>query len=95
MTIGGDWICAINKEEIKVWDWVGNELHSVTFDRKLVCMAAYEDLLVIVYHSNIPMLDAQSYNMAIFEVNSKSMKCIRDTLILSTPSVSLKWFGFS
>lgn len=24
VAIGGDWICAVNSGEIKVWDWVGN-----------------------------------------------------------------------
>lgn len=24
VAIGGEWVCAVNKGEIKVWDWVGN-----------------------------------------------------------------------
>ena len=77
MAIGGDWICAVNKDEIKVWDWVGNELHSVSFDRKFMCMAACEDLLAVVFHSSIPMWGASFYKMLLFEVTSKTIKCIR------------------
>ncbi len=56
----------MNKDEIKVWDWVGNELHSVSFDRKFICMAAYEDLLAIVYHSSVPLWGASFYKMLVF-----------------------------
>jgi hypothetical protein len=58
-------------------------------------MTSYEDLLVIVYHSSLPMWGAQSYKMLIFEVTSKTMKCIRDTIVPAKISVALKWFGFS
>lgn len=66
VAIGGEWVCAVNKTEIKVWDWVGNQLHSVAFDRRFVAMAAYQDLLAIVYHSSLPMWGAQSYKMILY-----------------------------
>ncbi len=58
-------------------------------------MAAYEDLLAIIYHSSLPMWGVQSYKMLIFEVTSKSMKCIKDVIIPCKQNVALKWFGFS
>jgi hypothetical protein len=60
-----------------------------------MAIAAYEDLLVIVYHSSLPMWGAQSYKMLIYQVTPYSIKCIRNTNLPSKPTVPLKWFGFS
>ena len=38
IAIGGGWVAGINEEEIKVFDFGGNELHSLSFDRRFVAM---------------------------------------------------------
>lgn len=38
MAIGGGWIGVINVEEIRVFDYGGNELYCMDFDRRFVTM---------------------------------------------------------
>jgi hypothetical protein len=51
---------------IVVVDHGGNQLRRLEFDRKVVAMAAYEDLLVVVFHDGVPMWGCQSLRMAIY-----------------------------
>lgn len=41
VALGGSWVAAINNEEIRIFDYSGNELHCLCFDRRFVTMEAY------------------------------------------------------
>lgn len=76
-------------------DFSGNELHSLSFDRRFVTMEAYEDLLVVVYHSTMPMWGCQSLKMRIYKINPFAVKVEREAKMPIRPNSLLKWFGFS
>lgn len=52
---------------------MGNEMKTVSFDRLIVAMAAYENLLAIVYHESIPIDGSQCLAMQLFFVNSDKL----------------------
>lgn len=95
VAIGANWVAAINHEEIRVFDYAGNELHSICFDRRFMTMEAYEDLLVVVYHGTLPMWGCQSLKMRIYNITPFAVKVERDVSVPIRPNSILKWFGFS
>jgi hypothetical protein len=58
-------------------------------------MEAYEDMLVVVYHSTLPMWGCQSIKMRIYKITTFSVKVERDVNVPIRPNSILKWFGFS
>jgi hypothetical protein len=78
-----------------VFDYSGNELHTISFDRKIVAMEAYEDVLAVVFHSGLPMWDCQSFKMRIYKVNEFTFQNEKDVMLSMNSNSRLKWFGFS
>ena len=95
IAVGGDWVAAATDEEIRIMDYRGNELHSVAFDRRMVTMEAYEDMLVVVYHSALPMWGCQSLRMLVLRVGRNKVERERDVMVPLRARSQLKWFGFS
>jgi len=58
-----NWVAIANDQEIKVLDIMGNEMKTISFDRLIVAMAAYENLLAVVYHESIPIDGCQCLAM--------------------------------
>lgn len=58
-------------------------------------MEAYEDLLVVVYHHNLPMWDCQNLKMRIYNITLLSSHFVKDTIIPMKFQSRIKWFGFS
>jgi hypothetical protein len=50
VTIGTNWVAVASDREIKILDMSSHELRSVAFDRQIVAMRAYENLLAVLYH---------------------------------------------
>ena len=50
VTIGSNWVAVASDREIKILDMSSHELRSVAFDRQIVAMRAYENLLAVLYH---------------------------------------------
>ena len=70
-------------------------MHTISFDRHFVSMAAYEDLLVIVYHTGPPSWGTQVLDMKILRIEKTRAFHLG---IASVPLVYesyLKWLGFS
>jgi hypothetical protein len=88
-------VAACSTEEIRVFDYCGNELHCICFDRRFVAMEAYEDLLVIVYHSSLPVFGCQALKMRIYRITSSTVSIDRDVPLVIQPNSILKWLGFS
>lgn len=65
---------------------MGNEMKTVSFDRLIVAMAAYENLLAIVYHESIPIDGSQCLAMQLFlstVTNFKSLAMYQHHMSLS------------
>ena len=60
----------------------------------IVSMTAYENLLCIVSHNGLPMLEAQNLKMKIIDV-SKNYHTILETEVPLTPGSNLFWINFS
>jgi hypothetical protein len=58
-------------------------------------MAAYEDLLAIVYHSSIPLGESNVFEMKVYNIGDQIFKLIRKTIMPVKSEEELKWFGFS
>jgi hypothetical protein len=95
IAIGGNWLAACSKDELKILDYSGNELHSLCFDRRMVTVEAYEDLLAVVYHGGLPLWGCQSLKVRIYRIGVDAVKLERDTVIPLKPNSFLKWLGFS
>lgn len=93
--ISGHWVGVINKEEIKVFDIAGNQLHSICFDRKMVAIEAYENKLVVFYHCGVPVWGCQSLMMNVYCVTVSSSTFSHQCLLHLHPNSLLKWVGFS
>lgn len=81
-----------------MFDHGGNQLRSIAFDREVVELAGYEDLLAVVYHDGVPMWGCQSLRMQIYRINSNlggesSLVC--STFVPLKLQSVLKSFGFS
>lgn len=89
-----------NVSEIRFIDIAGNLIRSVCFDRPILTMQAYENLLAVVYHESIPMYDSQLLAMRLFNVNQFSVAEFSDCHVpLTVPETGVKgcvlrWFGF-
>lgn len=66
---GYQWMAVANDQEIKVVDVTGNQIKTIAFDRLIVAMAAYENLLAVVYHESIPIEGSQCLSMKLYVVN--------------------------
>lgn len=77
-----------------IYDLAGNFMSSISFDRKFVAMAAYEDILAFAYIDSVPMFGCQNIRMNIWNINGvvESMESICVSL---RPSSVVKAFGFS
>lgn len=47
-----------------------HEIRSISFDRLIVAVRAFENILVVVYHEGVPFLGAQQLAMQIFLINN-------------------------
>jgi chromosome transmission fidelity protein 4 len=68
---------------------------ALAFDRQIVAMQAYENLLVVAYHEGIPMWGCQNISMHIFSINSSNVVKISESHVPIQPQSTLRWFGFS
>lgn len=68
VALSGNWIAIASASEIRIVDLAGNLIQSFTFDRVILAMRAYENLLAIVYHESVPMYESQMLAMKIYNV---------------------------
>lgn len=54
---------------IMIFDLAGNFTNSISFDKKFVAMAAYENLLAFVYHDSVPVFGCQNLRMNIWNID--------------------------
>jgi hypothetical protein len=54
---------------ILIFDLAGNNVNNIAFDRYVVQIAAYENLLAVAYVDSIPMFGCQNIKMNIWNIN--------------------------
>ena len=84
-----------NDSEVKIFDFSGNEIGCICFDRQILALEGYENLLSIVFHEGIPMWGCQCISMQLYCIHGLSMLKISESHIPIRPQSTLKWFGFS
>jgi len=50
VTLSGNWLAVANSSEIRILDISGNHLKNICFDRPILSLQSYENLLAVVYH---------------------------------------------
>lgn len=56
LTMGTGWICiATSLSTLRLFSYASIEILSISFSAPIVCLAAHENLLAIVYHTSIPL----------------------------------------
>ena len=95
VALGANWMAVANFSEIKFFDLSGNQIKSVCFDRIILEMDAYENLLVVVFHESIPIDKSQNLAMQIFSISNYNALPITRCHVPVSPEYILRWFGFS
>lgn len=101
VALSGNWMAVANTSEIRFYDIAGNQIKSICFDRPIIAMEGYENLLAVVYHEGVPIYESQLLGMKIFTVNQFEILNISYChLPLTLPERGekgsiLRWFGFS
>ncbi len=98
--MGSGWVAAgrfKENSEIRVFDMIGHEIRMLSFDRPVVAMRAFENVLVVVYHESVPMWDCQQLAMQLYMIDSQirlvnSISCAH---VPVTRKSLLRWFDFS
>ena len=82
-----------NKKIIRIIAPDGNEDQMFGFNKPVVGMSLYENLLAIVYHDCAPFSGCQMLRVQIMNLSNREVVDDRD-IVLSQDS-KLRWFGFS
>lgn len=100
IAMGSGWIAAakvIMSSEIRLFDMIGHEIRTFSFDRQLVAMRAFENILAVVYHESVPMYDCQQLAMQLYMIDSqiRQVTPIASAHVPVTRKSLLRWFDFS
>jgi hypothetical protein len=98
--MGAGWIAAgkfMQSSEIRVFDMIGHEIRTLSFDRPVVAMRAFENVLAVVYHEGVPMWDCQQLAMQLYMIDSqiRQVNSIASAHVPITRKSLLRWFDFS
>ena len=91
---GSEWVAVALESKVLVLDLAGNNIRNIAFDKSFIAMAAYEDLLAIVYIDSIPLWGCENLKMNVWNMGGINDN-IENISIPLKPSSSLKAFGFS
>ena len=92
--IGSIWCAAATDFNfLRIFNLVGIELNVINYEKPIVCMAGYENLLAYIMHDSVPIFGTQNLKLIIIDVNT--MKVIKECPLPVTPYSTLSWFGFS
>ena len=97
VTMGVGWVAVANDELIRVFNLMGHPVNSIAFDRQIVAMHGYENMLAVVFHEGVPIWGAQQLAMQLFMIDAERQQFrLVDTLhVPIKPGQQLKWFNFS
>jgi len=78
---------------VRLFNLEGEEFFVLGVAEEILGLAAYENLLAIVYHSGLPIRDCQTISMRIYDM--VSMRVVSESRIPITPGSILERFDFS
>lgn len=55
VAMGAGWIAVATDSAIRIFDIASHEIRCISFDRPLVALRAFENMLVAVYHESVPL----------------------------------------
>ncbi|CAI2383333.1 unnamed protein product [Moneuplotes crassus] len=92
----GSTFCAVSTDSnyVRFFSLEGVQTFMMSCFHSVVCMAAYENLLCVVSHNGLPMLEAQNLKLKIIDT-TKNYACIVETEVPVTPGATLQWMNFS
>lgn len=78
-------------------DYGGHHIKSISMDRSLVTITAYENLLVVAYHEGVPMWGSQciAMNLYFIDSNPNQIKIVNSNHIPVRPTSTLTYLQFS
>ncbi|CAD5122780.1 DgyrCDS11187 [Dimorphilus gyrociliatus] len=95
LCIGEKWIAlATDLNFIRLISISGVQLQVFCSPGKIVCMSAFQDQLMIVYHKGIPYDCQSSLAIKIMKI-AKTFKCEYVEQLCLSPASSLSWIGFT
>lgn len=74
VAIGGGWVAVATKVDIRIFDFGGNEITVISFDRNFLSMCAYEDQLVIAYSASLPLASSHLFELKSYKITLQSFK---------------------
>ncbi|XP_005186548.2 WD repeat and HMG-box DNA-binding protein 1 [Musca domestica] len=85
---------ATSAQFLRIFTVMGTQREVVSIPGPVVCMAGYEDRILVCYHSATPSAKQQHLQAMLFQTCGLRLKCQNVTLPL-TPERQLSWLGFS
>lgn len=55
VAMGAGWIAIATDSCLRVLDIASHEIRAISFDRPIVVLRAYENILAVVYHESVPL----------------------------------------
>jgi chromosome transmission fidelity protein 4 len=94
VALGNDWaaVCT-DAKHVRVFSLEGQQKYILQQASQIVTMTGYENLLVIVYHSGVPLYDYQQMNCKIIDTNT--FTTLYDSQCPVSVASDLTWVGFS
>ncbi|KAM7345136.1 chromosome transmission fidelity 4 [Cochliomyia hominivorax] len=83
-----------NLQFLRIFTVMGTQREIITIPGPVVCVAGYEDRILICYHGAPSGLKQQYLQGMLLQMNGLKMKCQNITIPL-TPERQLNWLGFS
>lgn len=94
LCIGAKWIAlATDLNFIRLLSTSGVQLQPICSPGKIVCMAAWEDQLMLVYRNAIPYNNESSLCLKLLKI-AKTIRCVHNDQLCLSPSSSLSWIGY-
>lgn len=83
-----------NLHFLRIFTIMGTQREVISIPGPVVCMAGYEDRILVCYHSAPSSLKQQNLQGMLLQTNGLKIKCQNITIPL-TPERQLTWLGFS
>ncbi|XP_061399912.1 WD repeat and HMG-box DNA-binding protein 1 [Musca vetustissima] len=85
---------ATSSQFLRIFTVMGTQREVVSIPGPVICMAGYEDRILVCYHSAAPGAKQQHLQAMLFQTCGLRLKCQNITMPL-TPERQLAWLGFS
>lgn len=84
---------ATSKSYLRLYTPRGQEFFIIGLEAPIVTIAAYENLVAVVYHRALPFGDRQQLSLRV--INTMTLKVVKELPVCLSPGTFLEWIGFS